>query len=97
MLDRYAASRIDNDRVGYVIDMFQHIYDHYILLETQDRFRSIVWNKMKEIDEYLAKRLNKILNSRPRHDATLRQSIKDVLYLDNIIKRIRERYYPNAN
>jgi hypothetical protein len=90
MLDRIDTSSDLADKASVSIKLFEYLLDHSISFTPTPLYKNTVWDKMNELDDEFASALYHI-------SATIDPYVRDIranaIYLLDIIRRVREKYY----
>jgi len=91
-LARAAASKSFSDKVLETIKLFEHLYEHPVLLTTHLRMKDTVWNKMAQLDSEMTNVLMRLPSTLEidRYDLATRTTIAR---LHNLMNMIRQKYY----
>ena len=91
-LARAAASTSVLDKVLETIKLFEHLYEHQVLLTTHLRFKDVVWHKMAQLDKELTDALMR-LPSTLDIDLYVLATRTNISRLHNLMNMIRQKYY----
>jgi hypothetical protein len=90
-LSRAAASTSFLDKVLETIKLFEHLYEHSVLLTTHPRFKDITWHKMAQLESEMTDVLMRIPSTLDiDHVLNTRTTIAR---LHNLMNMIRQKYY----
>jgi len=91
-LARVAASKSLLDKVLETIKLFEHLYEHPVLLTTHLRMKDIVWHKMAQLDIELTNALMYIPSTLDI-DLYVLATRTNIARLHNLMNMIRQKYY----
>ena len=91
-LSRAAASTSFLDKVLETIKLFEHLYEHSVLLTTHPRFKDITWHKMAQLDSEMTDVLMR-LPSTLDIDQHILATRTNIARLHNLLNMIRQKYY----
>ena len=92
LLGRVAATTTFFDKVLETIKLFEHLYEHPVLLTTHLRFKDVVWHKMAQLDKELTDALMR-LPSTLDIDLYVLATRTNIARLHNLMNMIRQKYY----
>jgi len=93
LLERVEQIKDFHSRVSEATALFEYLYDHPKLIIYYPRFRSTVWEKMKEIETEMLNRQLKMVSDLVTYDAVVMEQRKRIRSLGDLIENIRETYY----
>ena len=91
-LARISATTTFFDKVLETIKLFEHLYEHPILLTTHLRMKDIVWHKMAHLDSEMTDVLMR-LPSTLEIDLYVLGTRTNIARLHNLMNMIRQKYY----
>ena len=91
-LARAAASKSMLDKVIETIKLFEHLYEHPVLLTTHLRMKDVVWHKMAQLDSELTNVLM-CIPSTLDIDLYVLATRTNIARLHNLMNMIRQKYY----
>ena len=91
-LARVDASKSFLDKLLETIKLFEHLYEHPVLLTTHLRMKDIVWHKMAQLDTELTNVLMG-LPSTLKIDLYVLATRTNIARLYNLMNKIRQKYY----
>ena len=91
-LARVASSKSFLDKVLETIKLFEHLYEHPVLLTTHLRMKDIVWHKMAQLDSELTNALMRIPSTLDI-DLYVLATRTNIARLHNLMNMIRQKYY----
>jgi hypothetical protein len=91
-LARVAASKSLLDKVLETIKLFEHLYEHPVLLTTHLRMKDVVWHKMAQLDSELTNALM-CIPSTLDIDLYVLATRTNIARLHNLMNMIRQKYY----
>jgi hypothetical protein len=91
-LARVASSKSFLDKVLETIKLFEHLYEHPVLLTTHLRMKDIVWHKMAQLDSELTNVLM-CIPSTLEIDLYVLATRTNIARLHNLMNMIRQKYY----
>jgi hypothetical protein len=91
-LARVDASKSVLDKVLETIKLFEHLYEHPVLLTTHLRMKDIVWHKMAQLDSELTNALMRIPSTLDI-DLYVLATRTNIARLHNLMNMIRQKYY----
>lgn len=91
-LARARESKSLLDKVLETIKLFEHLYEHPVLLTTHLRFKDIVWHKMAQLDSELTNALM-CIPSTLDIDLYVLTTRTNIARLHNLMNMIRQKYY----
>jgi hypothetical protein len=91
-LARAAASKTILDKVLEIIKLFEHLYEHPVLLTHHLRMKDIVWHKMAQLDTELTDVLMRIPSTLDI-DLYVLATRTNISRLHSLMNMIREKYY----
>jgi hypothetical protein len=92
LLGRVAATTTFFDKVLETIKLFEHLYEHPVLLTTHLRMKDIVWHKMAQLDSEMTDVLMR-LPSTLEIDLYVLGTRTNISRLHNLMNMIRQKYY----
>ena len=91
-LARAAESKSILDKVLEIIKLFEHLYEHPVLLTTHLRMKDTVWHKMAQLDSELTNVLMRIPSTLDI-DLYVLATRTNIARLHNLMNMIRQKYY----
>jgi hypothetical protein len=91
-LARVDASKSVLDKVLETIKLFEHLYEHPVLLTTHLRMKDTVWHKMAQLDSELTNVLMRIPSTLDI-DLYVLATRTNIARLHNLMNMIRQKYY----
>jgi hypothetical protein len=93
----YFLARVDTsksvlDKVLETIKLFEHLYEHPVLLTTHLRMKDTVWHKMAQLDSELTNVLMRIPSTLDI-DLYVLATRTNIARLHNLMNMIRQKYY----
>jgi hypothetical protein len=93
----YFLARVDTsksvlDKVLETIKLFEHLYEHPVLLTTHLRMKDTVWHKMAQLDSELTNVLMRIPSTLDI-DLHVLATRTNIARLHNLMNMIRQKYY----
>ena len=91
-LARISATTSFFDKVLETIKLFEHLYEHPVLLTTHLRMKDVVWHKIAQLDSELTNALM-CIPSTLDIDLYVLATRTNIARLHNLMNMIRQKYY----